>query len=149
MIGVIISAFIFISYCVWSFWKCGITTTLSETHYHLPKWMFPIAMISSALLILPYWLEVNTQFQFLAFISCAGIVFLGAAPLFKNEDRKIHITAVFVAGISALIWALITNWVVTCILAVIMGILMLVFKKYWALIMELSMFVCIYLMLLI
>lgn len=149
MIGVIISAFVFLSYCVWSFWKCGITTTLSETHYSLPKWIFPVAMISSALLILPYWLEANEKYQFLAFISCSGIVFLGAAPLFKNEDRKIHITAVFVAGISALIWALITNWILTCILAVIMGILMLAFKKYWALIMELSMFVCIYLMLLV
>lgn len=149
MIGVIISAFIFIAYVMWAFWKCGITTTLSETHYHLPRWIFPTAMISMALLVLPYWLEANTQYQFLVFFSCVGIMLLGAAPLFKDIDRKTHIASVIFAGITALIWCGLTNWLITLICAVICGLLCLIWRKYWALIMELAMFVCVYLILLL
>lgn len=149
MIGVILSAFIFVAYVMWAFWKCGITTTLSETHYNLPRWMFPIAMISMAVLALPYWLEYNEDWQFLAFFSCAGIILLGAAPLFKREDRIIHISSVCVAGISAFVWCLLINWIVTCLLAIIMCGLALNYRKYWGLIMEITMFVCVYFILLV
>lgn len=148
IVGVILSAFIFSAYLIWAFWKCGVTPTLSETHYHLPKWQFPCAMTSMAVLALPYWLEYNEDWQFLAFISCVGIMLLGAAPLFKTQDRKIHISAVCVAGVSALIWCLIMNWIVTCLLAVLACGLILNYKKYWALIMEITMFVCVYFILL-
>lgn len=150
IIGVLISLFIFISYCLWSYWKCGIVTSLSETHYYNKKWMFPITIILCSILVLPYWLEVsNENYEFLPFISCAGLILLGAAPLFKDEDRKIHIGSVYVAGISALIWAFLTNWIIPCILIIPMLALILKYKTYRILIMELSMFICIYLMLLI
>lgn len=144
-----ISIVVFVAYCSFAFSKCGITTTLSETHYHLPKWIFPVAMISCSILALPYWLEVsNTNYQFLAFLSCAGIIFLGVAPFFKDEDKILHMTAVYISCISAFIWAILTNWVVPCGLMVVMGVLIFLYRKYWALIAELGLFICIYLMLL-
>lgn len=150
IISVLISLFLLISYLMWSYWNYGILTSISETHYYNKKWMFPITIVLCTILVLPYWLEIsNENYEFLAFISCAGLIFIGAAPLFKDRDRKIHIGAVYVAGISALIWALLTNWIIPCILIIPMIILILKYKKYWVLIMELSIFTCIYFMLLL
>lgn len=130
------------------------TPTLSETHYRMPKWAFPVAMVSCAVLALPYWLEVsNCRYQFLAFLSCAGVVFMGVEPLFKWEDRLPHILSVCVAGVSAFIWAVLTDWVASCALLVVMAVLTLMYtnnwvKTYWVLVVELGLFVLIYSMLL-
>lgn len=149
ILGLILSIFIFASYLIWSYWKCGLKPTLSETHYCMPKWAFPIAMISCAALVLPYWLVVSGCLEFLAFLSCAGIMMVGAAPLFKTQDRKLHMGAVCMAIISALTWAFLTNWIIPSILLAIMAALIIKYKEYWILILELGMFTCIYLMLLI
>lgn len=149
MLGVYIGAVVLIAFVAYVFRKCGALPTLSEAHYLLPKWMFPTAMIASATLPMPHWLDVSGNLAPLAFISAVAICFVGAAPLFKSRDRKLHLTCVFVAGISALIWALAIYWQIPVILSVFMLGLIYKFRQYWGLIMELSMFACIYVMLLI
>lgn len=51
--------------------------------------------------------EQNTPeiYQFLAFLMCAGLCFVGVAPNFKNGlDRPIHIAGASIAGLCSQIW---------------------------------------------
>lgn len=89
----------------------GIPSSVSDTYYQLEKRgkrkeLFQLAMIIPAMLLLPAWLECSGEnIQFLAFLSCGGLMFVGAAPLFKLElEGKVHYSAAAVCGVSAVLW---------------------------------------------
>lgn len=89
----------------------GVPWSVSDTYYQLAKrgrakWLFQLAMIVPAMLLLPAWLERSPEhLQFLAFLSCAGLIFVGAAPCFKLElEGRIHYAATAICGISSVIW---------------------------------------------
>lgn len=92
-----------------------IPTCLSATYYLLQKHkvLFRIAMIASGFLALPAWLEASPEnWQFLAFLGCAGLVFIGAAPAFLDHfEGKVHYTATAIAAASAILWlTLASEW---------------------------------------
>lgn len=89
----------------------GIPSSVSDTYYQLgrrgrKRWLFQLAMILPAMLLLPAWLECSGEnIQCLAFLSCGGLMFVGAAPCFKLElEGRIHYSATVVCGISAILW---------------------------------------------
>lgn len=94
----------------------GVPKSLSMTYYLFKeKWswsrcLFPIMMLSMAGLLMPAWIEMstNTNFQFLAFLAAAGIIFTGAAPAFKSSEleQSVHMTSAVVAAICALLWVI-------------------------------------------
>jgi hypothetical protein len=43
----------------------------------------------------------NSNFQFLGFLACVSIAFVGAAPMFKENDKMIHFIAAGVAAFCA------------------------------------------------
>ena len=49
------------------------------------KYLFPVMMFSVAGLLMPAWLEATegSYLQFLSFLTCAAIMFVGAVPNFK------------------------------------------------------------------
>lgn len=85
-----------------------IPSCLSATYYLLPKHkgLFQAAMIAGGLLALPAWIEASPDtWQFLAFLGCAGLIFLGAAPAFLEKlEGKIHYTATAIAALAAILW---------------------------------------------
>lgn len=123
----IVPFIIYIGYIIYTIYKYDYPKSLSDTYYLYPKWVFPTILTTSALLLLPYWLELtaNTNFQFIAFISCAGFIFVGLAPDYKNdkEQYKIHILCAYlIAGTSLLFltilsnkWYLIPCWLIVSI----------------------------------
>lgn len=92
----------------------GVPKSLSMTFYlfqERKKWqriLFPIMMVSMAVLLLPSWLEISegSDLQFMAFFAAAGIIFTGAAPAFKSSDleNKVHMGSAIFAAIFALLW---------------------------------------------
>ena len=45
-------------------------------------------------------------YQFTAFLTGAGLLFVGAAPHFKDEfEKKIHFGGAFIFGLASQIWA--------------------------------------------
>ena len=85
MICMLISLVLIAAYIVYAISVMqGIPWSVSDTYYQLdkrgrPKWLFQAAMIVPAFLLLPAWLDVSpVEIQFLAFLSGAGLIFVGA-----------------------------------------------------------------------
>lgn len=108
----------------------GIPSSVSDTYYRLEKrgkrkGLFQLAMIVPAMLLLPAWLECSGEnIRFLAFLSCGGLIFVGAAPLFKLElEGRVHYSAAAVCGISAILWVCLSGmWIIPlAVLPVVAG----------------------------
>lgn len=126
--------------------------SLSDTYYQLekrnrPKWLFQLAMVVPAFLLLPVWLDgSNENLQFLAFLSCGGLIFVGAAPCFKLElEGKVHYCATAVCGLSSVLWTCLSGyWYLPVVCLAIAVFLMFRYKK-WMFWLECALFVSTYL----
>ena len=136
---VIISLLLLVTYVAYSLKVIkNIPWSVSDTYYQLgkrgrKKWLFQLAMIVPAMLLLPAWLECSDEnIQFLAFLSCGGLMFVGAAPCFKLElEGKIHYAATAICGISAVLWVCLSEmWYIPLVAFIAAGILMYKYKKW-------------------
>lgn len=115
MILIFLSLAIITSYVGVMIFRNGIPYSISDTFYSLDhKVWFGFSMISSALLLMPAILErAPESYQFLAFLMCAGLCFVGVAPNFKaGMDRPVHIVATTIAALCSQAWVALTlPWV--------------------------------------
>lgn len=143
-------------YIMYAVSVCGVPWSLSDTYYQLnkrgrPAWLFQVAMIIPAMLLMPVWLDCSSgNLQFLAFLSCGGLMFVGTAPLFKEEFQgRVHYTGTAISGIAAILWLCLSEmWWLPATTFPVAGIIMLRYRKwlFWA---EMAAFVCAYVGLLI
>ena len=119
IICVFIAFFIYLIYNGITLKLFGVPKSLSMTFYLLQdkkNWtriFFPIMMVGMAFLLLPAWLEISvgSLFQFLAFLTVTGIIFVGAVPTFKSSDLEntVHMTSAIVAAIFAILWVILVS----------------------------------------
>jgi len=138
-------------YIMYAVRMCGVPWSLSDTYYQLnkrgrPAWLFQMAMIIPAMLLMPVWLECSSgNLQFLAFLSCGGLMFVGSAPLFKEEFQgRVHYTGTVIAGLATILWVCLSGmWYLPAVAFPVAGIIMLRYRKwlFWA---EMAAFVCAY-----
>lgn len=94
----------------------GYPETLSDTYYLWPKWVFPIVMTLVGFSLLPTWLDATegSSLQFLSFMSCVGLIFVGCVPDFRNDKNqyKIHVICGYLAAGAALLSLILVlgNW---------------------------------------
>ena len=78
-------------------------------NYYVSKhpWTFTLAMWLVAFTMLPPMLSATTEtFQFTAFLSCAGIAFVGAAAAYRQSlTNTVHIAGAVTAALFAIVWA--------------------------------------------
>lgn len=121
MILIILSLLIIVSYVCTMIFRNGIPYSISDTYYSLEhKIWFGFTMILTALLLMPAILDRTPEsYQFLAFLMCAGLCFVGVAPNFKaGLDRPVHIVATTIAALCSQTWvALICPWLLLVWLA--------------------------------
>lgn len=89
--------------------KYGVPDMVSSIYYLMGKkgWMFQTVMILFGMLMMVCLLDCGKGVQCLAFLSCAGLMFVGAAPRFLDEsERKIHKTAATVSAVASMAWCL-------------------------------------------
>ena len=105
------SLFLLTMYIMYAVRVCGVPWSLSDTYYQLkkrnrPAWLFQIAMIVPAMLLMPVWIECSSEnLQCLAFLACGGLMFVGTAPLFKEEfQSKVHYAGTVIAGLATILW---------------------------------------------
>lgn len=130
---------VFVTYVglIWAIY--GILPSISDSFYHLPKklkflftlfcWGFaiPAAMIG-------FTLAEGSTWQFLMLFAAGGIMFVGAAPDFQNEngmDRIVHYISALIGVISSQLYILLVFpeiYYITVSFA-LFSILMLIFKK--------------------
>lgn len=90
-------------------WK-GVPNSISATFYKLKhKAWFTLTMYATAFLLMPAILEVTpSSYQFVAFLACAGMMLVGAAPCFKEHDKAAHITGAVMCIVLSQVWVMLT-----------------------------------------
>ena len=86
----------------------GVQPSISDNYYvSKHPWTFTLAMWTVAFMMLPPMLSATTEtFQFTAFLSCAGIAFVGAAAAYRQSlSNTVHTIGAVIAALFAIIWA--------------------------------------------
>ena len=127
MIGLsIIAALLFVVMLVVVIEEYGVPKMVSSIYYLLGKsgWVFQVVMMSVGMLMLMCLLDCGKGVQCLAFLACGGLMFVGAAPRFMNEDRGVHKAAATICAMAGIGWCLSANFIMTiaAIVAYVIGI---------------------------
>lgn len=115
---IIISLVIFLAYLAGMYKYFGIPYSISDTYYELEKrkkglgWLFSAMCVSVGSLLLPALLDMTPEsYQFTAFLTCASLIFVGAAPQFKMSlTGSVHYGAAAVCVIFSQVWVGLTYW---------------------------------------
>ena len=118
MVLVIIALCVFLAYLVGIICAFGIPASISDTYYLLEKkrkglgWLFTAMCWSVSGLLLPALLDMTPDsYQFTAFLSCAGLLFVGAAPQFKLQlTGAVHYSSAGVCVVFSQLWTALTRW---------------------------------------
>ena len=105
---VLFSLAVFATYLIIMSKLHGIQPSISDNYYvSKHPWTFTLAMWTVAFMMLPPMLSAATEaFQFTAFLSCAGIAFVGAAAAYKQSmTNTVHTIGAVIAALFAIIWA--------------------------------------------
>ena len=87
----LLSLLTLVAYIGYALKVCGLPASLSDTYYilkdkHRPSWLFQLAMVLCPMLLVPVCFELSSEsVQFLSFLACGGLMFVGTAPLFKED----------------------------------------------------------------
>ena len=146
--------------------KFGVPTMVSDVYYQLQDytgsevidnklkrnygWVFTAIMVTSSILMLIPMLDCGMGIQCLAFLGCAGLMFVGFVPHYlDSEEHIIHKSAAITSAIGCVGWCASVNLIPTILLAI--AVLIIYFppaKKpktvgyYWA---EIAAFLDVYL----
>ena len=104
----IISAILFAIYLILMAKLHGVQPSVSDNYYvSKHPWTFTLAMWAVAFMMLPPMLSATTEmYQFTAFLSCAGISFVGAAAAYRQSmTNTVHTIGAVIAALFAIIWA--------------------------------------------
>ena len=89
--------------------KYGVPDMVSTIYYLLGKrgWVFQLVIMLFGAMMMVCLLDCGLGVQCLAFLACAGLMFVGAAPRFLEEsDRRVHKTAAIVSAVASVGWCL-------------------------------------------
>lgn len=116
--------------------RFGVPAMISDVYYQLQNctgsevigdknkrnygWVFTAVMVTCAILMLIPMLDSGKGIQFLAFLGCAGLMFVGAAPNYLDADAyPIHKGGALVAAAGCVGWCLSVCWIPTAVIALI------------------------------
>lgn len=138
----IIATIILVAYLAYSYCKVGTPYCLSDTAYTVGKGIFASAMIAvAACLWLPLMEATEDEWQFLVFLSFAGIAILAVSP-YKDSDfnYSLHYVGTCIAMVAMLsLWAARGAWIVP-IATISAGLALEAITEKWLLWVELMMF---------
>lgn len=93
--------------------KYGVPDMVSSIYYLLGNrgWVFQAVMMLIGALLIVCLLDSGLGVQCLAFLACAGLMFVGAVPRFLDCDqRRVHKTAAVVSAAASVGWCLTVDW---------------------------------------
>lgn len=112
----------------------GIPVSLSATYYTLGRWgwVFQAVLSITGFCLLPVWIGV-TDFTFLAFLACSGLLFVAAAPAFRLRlEGAVHYSSAVVCCVSAVVWQVLDGlWDVTLFWAMFGGMLAIQWREQY------------------
>lgn len=146
--------------------RFGIPTMVSDVYYQLQDytgsevidnklkrnygWVFTAIMVASSILMLIPMLDCGMGIQCLAFLGCAGLIFVGFVPCYLDSaEHIIHKSAAITSAIGCVGWCASVNLIPTILLAIAVLIIYFPLAKkpktvgyYWA---EIAAFLDVYL----
>ena len=116
--------------------RFGVPAMVSDVYYQLQNctgsevigdkrkrnygWVFTAVIVTCAIMMMVCMLDTGKGVQFLAFIGCGGLMFVGAAPNYLDADAyPIHKAGALVASAGCVGWCLSVCWVPTAVIALI------------------------------
>lgn len=116
-IRIIAAAIILTLYIGYIIYRFGVLGSLSESYYRLQRaykkgWIFSAVLVVVVALVLPSWLDLadGHTFQFLGFLAPASLLFVAAAPRFRESlTDAVHYVAAVVAALCSILWVLLIN----------------------------------------
>lgn len=90
-------------------YKYGVPDMVSSIYYLLGKrgWVFQVVMMLFGALMMVCLLDSGLGVQCLAFLACAGLMFVGVVPRFLDEsERRVHKTAAIVSAVASVGWCI-------------------------------------------
>jgi hypothetical protein len=105
---------LFLTYIAVAITLFGIPSSLSDTFYLYGGkpfgYIFTACLWVVGFMILPYWISITPEsYKCLPFLSVGGLVFVGAAPLFKGQDSKWHSAFALICAFCALLWCVLSK----------------------------------------
>ena len=99
--------------------NCAGSEVISDKEKRNYGWVFTAVMVASAILMLIPLLDCGNGIQFLAFLGCAGLIFVGLAPRYlDSNEHAIHKAAAITAAIGCVGWCSSVNLAPTLLLAI-------------------------------
>ena len=111
----------------------GAPKSLSSTYYLFKdrldslKVLFPTTMLLMTLFLAPCWIEISegSNFQFLSFLSVAGMAFVGMTPAFKDceSTELVHDVSAYLSAAFSLLWIFLVTpyWYIPIIMLIVFG----------------------------
>ena len=111
-------------------YKFGIPESLSQTYYNLENYKKDIGILFYLYLVVTVFILAIPMIEaakIWGFISCIGLLFVGAAPAFKEKHQKyIHVCGAALAALGSIILLITINkWIYSFIILAIILILSL------------------------
>lgn len=142
MMLVVVSLVVFLVYLAGVYVYFGVPASISDTYYKLEKrkkgagWLFTGMCWAVTGMLLPAWLDMTPDvYQFSAFLACAGLLFVGAAPQFKlSLTGWVYYGSAAVCCASAVLWCILSGyWFITLIVFLVYGWITLRYGKpmFW------------------
>lgn len=120
--------------------RFGVPAMVSDVYYQLQNctgsevvgdkrkrnygWVFTLVMFTSVILMLIPLLGSDKGIQYLVFLGCAGLMFVGAAPNYIDKDiLPVHKYGAIVAAIGCVGWCASVNLIPTLLLAIVVLII--------------------------
>ena len=162
----IISFLLWAGFLLLAVMRFGIPEMMSDVYYQLQGctgsevigdkrkrnygWVFTAVMVTCAILMLIPMLDSGNGIQCLAFLGCAGLIFVGFVPRYLDSaEHIIHKSAAITAAIGCVGWCASVNLIPTILLAIAVFIIYFISAKkqkvvgyYWA---EIAAFLDVYL----
>ena len=110
----------------------GRPTMISEIYYGMGRsLLMPCLLVALALSFLPTMLDLGGQ-QWLAFLTCMGLAFVGAAPAYLSQgERPVHKGAAILAAVAGTLWCLTMEPCVVAVAAIMAIIATLTDRRCW------------------
>ena len=110
----------------------GRPTMISEIYYGTGRSLLtPCLLVALALSFLPTMLDLGGQ-QWLAFLTCMGLAFVGAAPAYLSQcERSVHKGAAILAAVAGTLWCMTMEPCVVAVSALMAIIASLADRRCW------------------
>lgn len=109
-------------------------TCLSDAYYTMKTCFFPVMAIMAVCTLMPALSITPEPFEFLAFLMCGLIAFVGVSGDYKGDEskHKIHVLSAYTSAVCSVVWtAAVCSWALLWLAALPLAILDKAMRILW------------------